>query len=145
MKKVKIFTDGCCKGNPGPGGYGAIIKYNNSVKEYKGAVKQTTNNIMELTAAIIALNQLQEPCEVELTTDSQYLVKGMTQWVEGWVRKGWINASKQPVKNRTLWEELQRLSRIHKISWKWIRGHAGHPENERCDALANEAMADLKP
>jgi len=143
MKKVKIFTDGCCKGNPGPGGYGCIIRYNGQAKEFKGAEKNTTNNIMELYAAVFALKQLKEPCEVELTTDSQYLVKGMTEWIGGWMRKGWRTAAGQPVKNKDLWQELHRLSGVHRISWTWVRGHNGHPENERCDALANEAMAFL--
>ena len=144
MKKVQIFTDGCCKGNPGPGGYGTIIKCNGQVQEFKGAEKKTTNNIMEMTAAIVGLSQLSEPCEVVLTTDSQYLLKGMTQWIHGWVKKGWVNSSRQPVKNKELWLELLRLSKIHKITWKWVRGHTGHPENERADALANEALAYLR-
>ncbi len=143
MKKVQIFTDGCCKGNPGPGGWGCIIRSNGSTKELKGAKKQTTNNIMELTAAIKALKHLEEPCQVVLTTDSQYLLKGMTEWINGWVRKGWVNASRQPVKNKDLWLELLDLSKTHDITWKWVRGHSGHPENERADALANEAMAHL--
>lgn len=143
MKNVQIFTDGCCKGNPGPGGYGFIIIYKDASKEYKGAEKETTNNIMEMTAAIKALEQLKEPCKVDLTTDSQYLVKGMTQWIDGWARKGWTTSAKKPVKNLELWKKLQRLSQKHKISWHWIKGHAGHAENERCDALANEGMALL--
>ncbi len=143
MKKVQIFTDGCCKGNPGPGGWGCIIRYNGTTKELKGAKKQTTNNVMELTAAIEALQHLKEPCQVELTTDSQYLLKGMTEWIDGWVRKDWVNASRQPVKNKDLWLKLLELSKTHKIKWKWVRGHTGHPENERADALANEAMAYL--
>jgi len=141
MKKVEIFTDGGCKGNPGPGGYGCIIRYKGKARELKGYMANTTNNIMELTAAIKALNELKEPCEVELTTDSQYLVKGMTEWLAGWIRKGWVTASRQPVKNRDLWQELHRLNQQHKIVWKWVRGHNGHPENERADALANEAIA----
>jgi len=144
MKKVKIFTDGCCKGNPGPGGFGCIIQYNGQVKEFKGAEKETTNNIMELYAAVYALERLKEPCEVSLTTDSQYLVKGMTEWIGGWMKKGWKTASGQPVKNKALWQSLHKLSQVHRISWHWVRGHNGHPENERCDALANEAMAVLQ-
>lgn len=140
MKMVKIFTDGCCKGNPGPGGYGALIKYNGKTNELKGGEKTTTNNIMELTAAIVGLQALKEPSEVELTTDSQYLKKGMTEWIEGWIKKGWKNASRQPVKNKELWQELHRLSQVHKITWKWVKAHNGHPENERADALANEGM-----
>lgn len=144
MKKVEIFTDGSCKGNPGPGGYGCILRYNGKTKELKGAAKETTNNIMELTAAVVALKQLKEPCEVTLTSDSQYLVKGMTEWIHGWALRGWVTASKQPVKNQDIWQELHRLNQQHKINWVWVRGHAGHPENERADALANEAIFLLK-
>ena len=140
MKKVQIFTDGCCKGNPGPGGYGCILKYGGETKELTGASASTTNNIMELTAALIALEELKEPCEVELTTDSQYLVKGMTEWATGWIKKGWINFAKEPVKNQDLWKALLKMSEKHKISWNWVKGHAGHPENERCDQLANQAL-----
>ncbi len=143
MKKVKIFTDGACRGNPGPGGYGCIIISNDTVEELKGGLKNTTNNIMEMTAAIVALKQLKEPCEVELTTDSQYLIKGMTEWMKGWIKKNWVNSQKQPVKNKNLWLELLDLSKKNKITWKWVRGHSGHPENERADALANEAIDDL--
>ncbi|MDA0691369.1 MAG: ribonuclease HI [Nitrospinae bacterium] len=141
MEIVKIFTDGCCKGNPGPGGYGALIIHNGKTKELKGGSKSTTNNIMELTAAVVGLEALKKPCEVELTTDSQYLKKGMTEWIEGWIKKGWINASRQPVKNKEIWQELHRLSKIHKVTWKWVKAHNGHPENERADALANEGMS----
>ena len=143
MPKVKIYTDGACKGNPGPGGYGCIIVRNHRTQELKGGTRETTNNIMEMTAAIVALQQLPEPSEVELTTDSQYLVKGITEWVDGWLRKNWINASKQPVKNKDLWLELLRLNERHRIKWIWVRGHSGHPENERADALANEGIEDL--
>ena len=143
MPKVKIYTDGACKGNPGPGGYGCIIVRNRRTQELKGGTRETTNNIMEMTAAIVALQQLLEPSEVELTTDSQYLVKGMTEWIDGWLRKNWINASKQPVKNKDLWQELLRLNERHRIKWIWVRGHSGHPENERADALANEGIEDL--
>jgi len=140
MEKVEIFTDGACRGNPGPGGYGSIIRTKDQENEISGSAENTTNNIMELTAAVVALKQLKEPCEVILTSDSQYLVKGMTEWIEGWVKKGWVTASKQPVKNKEIWEELERLNKIHKISWKWVRGHQGHKENERCDLLANMAV-----
>ena len=143
MPKVEIYTDGACKGNPGPGGYGCIIVQNGKTQELKGGAKETTNNIMEMTAAIVALQQLPEPSEVELTTDSQYVVKGMTEWVDGWLRKNWINASKQPVKNKDLWLELLELNERHRIKWIWVRGHSGHPENERADALANEGIMDL--
>ena len=144
MKKVEIFTDGACRGNPGPGGYGSIIRIKGKAEEFRGSAEKTTNNIMELTAAIVALNQLKEPCEVVLTSDSQYLVKGMTEWINGWIRKGWINSSKQPVKNKELWVELDRLNRRHRVSWVWIRGHSGHVENERCDRLANQAIDEMQ-
>ena len=144
MKKVEIFTDGACRGNPGPGGYGSIIRIKGKTEELRGSAEKTTNNIMELTAAIVALNQLKEPCEVMLTSDSQYLVKGMTEWIDGWIRKGWINSSKQPVKNKELWVELDRLNRRHRVSWVWIRGHSGHVENERCDRLANQAIDEMQ-
>ena len=140
MEKVEIFTDGACRGNPGPGGYGSIIRTRDQENEISGSAKNTTNNIMELTAAVVALKQLKKPCEVVLTSDSQYLVKGMTQWIKGWAKKGWITSSKQPVKNKAIWLELDQLNKIHKISWKWVRGHQGHAENERCDVLANMAL-----
>ena len=140
MEKVEIFTDGACRGNPGPGGYGSIIRTRDQQNEISGSAKNTTNNIMELTAAVVALKQLKEPCEVTLTSDSQYLVKGMTQWIEGWAKKGWLTAAKQPVKNKDIWLELNKLNKIHKISWKWVRGHQGHAEYERCDLLANMAV-----
>ncbi len=144
MKKVEIFTDGACRGNPGPGGYGSIIRIKGKTEELRGSAEKTTNNIMELTAAVVALNQLKDPCEVVLTSDSQYLVKGMTEWIDGWIRKGWINSSKQPVKNKELWVELDRLNRRHRVSWVWIRGHSGHVENERCDRLANQAIDEMR-
>ncbi|QPJ61783.1 MAG: ribonuclease HI [Candidatus Nitronauta litoralis] len=141
-EKIEIFTDGACKGNPGPGGYGCLIRQNGQTRELKGAEPNTTNNIMELTAAIVALEDLKEPSEVDLTTDSQYLVKGITEWLPGWIRKNWVNASRQPVKNKELWQKLDRLNKLHQISWHWVRGHSGHPENERADQLANEAIAE---
>lgn len=142
-KFVEIFTDGACKGNPGPGGYGALMRFNGQTREIKGGAPSTTNNIMELTAAIAALEELKEPCRVELTSDSQYLVKGMTEWLPGWIKKNWQTASRQPVKNRDLWQQLDRLNRTHKIDWRWTRGHAGHPENERADQLANQAIEEM--
>ena len=144
MKSIEIFTDGGCKGNPGPGGYGCIIRGDGNVLELKGSHPQTTNNIMEMTAAIVALKELSQPYQVTLTTDSQYLVKGMTEWIHNWIKKGWLTASKQPVKNKELWQELHSLSKQHKITWIWVKGHAGHPENERCDQLANEAMDNIE-
>jgi ribonuclease HI len=143
VKKVQIFTDGCCKGNPGPGGYGCILKFQDRVKEITGAEKNTTNNIMEMTACIVALEQLKESCEVNLTTDSQYVIKGITEWIHGWIKKNWINSSRQPVKNKELWQKLHLLNQKHKISWHWVKGHSGHPENERCDQLANEALTSI--
>jgi len=143
MNTVNIYTDGACRGNPGPGGYGCLIVQDGKTTELKGGDKQTTNNIMEMTAAIVALQQLKEPSHVKLTTDSQYLVKGMTEWMAGWIRKNWINSAKQPVKNKELWLELKRLSEIHRIEWIWVRGHNGHPENERADVLANQGIDGL--
>lgn len=144
MNSVEIFTDGACKGNPGPGGYGCILKFDGQVKEIKGSEKNTTNNIMEMKAAVVALEQLKKPSKVALTTDSQYLVKGMTEWIKGWIRRGWMTAGKQPVKNREIWETLHKLDQKHDIKWIWVRGHSGHPENERCDQLANEAIAHMR-
>lgn len=144
MKKVQIFTDGACKGNPGPGGWGAILRCGDHQKELSGFEPATTNNRMELMAAISALNALKEPCEVELVSDSQYLSKGITEWIGDWKRRGWLTASKKPVMNRDLWEQIDTLSKKHIIHWKWIKGHAGHLENERCDELANESIAQAK-
>ncbi|CAI2717311.1 ribonuclease HI [Nitrospina watsonii] len=144
MKKVLIYTDGACKGNPGPGGYGGLIFQNGSQQEFKGSDPSTTNNIMEMTAAIVALKKLKEPSEVELYTDSEYLVKGMTEWMDNWVRRNWTTSTKKPVKNKELWQELRRLNDTHRITWKWVRGHAGHPQNERADQLANEAIVDMQ-
>jgi ribonuclease HI len=137
---VEIFCDGACSGNPGPGGYGAILRCNGRQKELSGGARETTNNRMEMTAAIEALRSLTRPCRVTLTTDSQYLVKGMTEWIAGWQRKGWINSKKEPVVNRDLWEQLLALSSQHSLQWKWVRGHAGHTENERCDQLARNGI-----
>lgn len=141
---VNIFCDGACSGNPGPGGYGAILRYNSHEKEISGGAVQTTNNRMELSAAIEALRQLTRPCRVVITTDSQYLVKGMTEWIVGWQHKGWRNSKREPVINRDLWEDLLALARQHTISWQWVRGHDGHAENERCDCLAREALSGFK-
>jgi ribonuclease HI len=137
---VEIFCDGACSGNPGPGGYGAILRYGGRVKELNGGAGETTNNRMEMTAAIEALRQLKRPCRVLITTDSQYLVKGMTEWITGWQRKGWRNSKKEPVVNKDLWELLLALTEPHAVQWKWVRGHAGHAENERCDQLAREGI-----
>lgn len=142
--RVEIFSDGACSGNPGVGGWGSILRYGDTVKELSGAEGETTNNRMEMTAAISALEALKRPCEVFVTTDSQYLVKGMTEWLPGWVRKGWVNSKKEPVLNRDLWERLQALAALHKIHWVWVRGHNGHLENERCDELARKAIEEFK-
>jgi ribonuclease HI len=137
---VEIFCDGACSGNPGPGGYGAILRCSGRQKELSGGARETTNNRMEMTAAIEALRSLTRPCRVTITTDSQYLVKGMTEWIAGWQRKGWINSKKEPVVNRDLWEQLLALTGQHTVQWKWVRGHAGHVENERCDQLARDGI-----
>ena len=141
---VNIFCDGACSGNPGVGGFGCILRYGGHEKELSGAHGDTTNNRMEMTAAITALESLKRPCRVHLTTDSQYLVKGMTEWLPGWIRKQWINSKKEPVMNRDLWERLLALSNIHRIEWAWVRGHAGHTENERCDELAKNAIEEYR-
>jgi ribonuclease HI len=138
---VEIFCDGACSGNPGPGGYGAILRCGGREKEISGCAPDTTNNRMELTAVIEALRQLTRPCSVTVTTDSQYVVKGMTEWIAGWQRNGWRNSKKEAVLNRDLWETLLEASRQHSISWKWVRGHDGHAENERCDCLARDALS----
>ena len=143
MKHVDIFTDGACSGNPGLGGWGAILRYGKSEKEISGGADLTTNNQMEMQAVIEALKILKEPCDITLTTDSQYVVRGMTEWLKDWVVKDWKTASKKSVANQELWQELKKLSEKHKISWKWVKGHAGHPENERCDALARSYIEKL--
>lgn len=140
---VEIFCDGACSGNPGRGGFGAILRYNGHVKEISGGAMETTNNRMELSAAIEALRLLTRPCTVTVTTDSQYLVRGITEWIIGWRRNGWRNSKKDPVVNRDLWEQLLIASQRHCIQWKWVRGHAGHAENERCDQLAREGIPIL--
>jgi ribonuclease HI len=138
-KRVEVFTDGACKGNPGPGGWGALLRLGRHEKELSGSDPATTNNRMEMTAVINALNALIEPCEVVLHTDSRYVIDGMTKWVHGWKRKGWVNASKQPVRNADLWHELIAAALPHQIDWIWVRGHNGHVENERVDRLASIA------
>jgi ribonuclease HI len=141
LKKVEIFTDGACKGNPGPGGWGALLRMGQHEKELTGSAPDTTNNRMEMTAVVEALNALIEPCHVIVHTDSRYVIDGMTKWVDGWQKKGWINASKQPVRNADLWHELIAAAARHKISWEWVRGHNGHVENERVDKLASDAAS----
>ena len=139
---VHIFTDGACKGNPGPGGWGAIMKYGDHVKELNGYSSKTTNNIMEITAVIEALKSLTRPCDIILTTDSNYVKNGITQWIHNWKKKGWKTANKKPVKNKECWLQLDVEVQRHQIEWKWVKGHSGHPENERADELANEAVED---
>ena len=135
-KTVEIWTDGACSGNPGPGGWGALLRFGDQEKELHGGENPTTNNRMELMAAIEALNALTRPCEVILTTDSVYVKDGITKWLAGWKAKGWKTAAKKPVKNQELWQALDQASSRHKIDWRWIKGHAGHAENERADDLA---------
>ena len=142
--KVIVHTDGACSGNPGPGGWGAILEYNGRVKELKGGEPLTTNNRMELTAAIKALEALNRAVEVEIHTDSQYLRDGVTKWIHGWKRNGWRTADKKPVKNVELWQALDAALGQHRVSWHWVKGHAGHDLNERADELANEGMAPFK-
>ncbi len=139
MKAVEIFTDGACKGNPGPGGWGAILRRGTHEKELSGGEAATTNNRMEMTAVIRALEALIEPCEVNLHSDSRYVIDGITKWIEGWQRKGWINASQKPVLNADLWQQMLDAAAPHRIRWIWVKGHAGHPENERADRLASAA------
>lgn len=140
-KSVEIFSDGACSGNPGPGGWGTILRWDGHVKELSGYAPETTNNRMELTAAIEGLAALKRPCRVRLTTDSEYVKKGITEWIAGWVRRGWKNSQKKDVANRDLWEKLLEQTRRHQVEWHWVRGHAGHSENERCDELARAAIA----
>ena len=139
LTRVEIFTDGACKGNPGPGGWGAVIRSGKHEKELSGGEAETTNNRMEMMAAIEALNTLKRPCHVILTTDSSYVRDGITKWVHGWQKKGWKTADKKPVKNVELWQSLLEAASRHSVEWHWVKGHAGHPENERADALASAA------
>ena len=138
-KQVEIFTDGSCLGNPGPGGYGIVLRYKQNEKTLAKGYTLTTNNRMEMLATIVALQALKEPCEVILTTDSQYVRQGITQWIHNWKKRGWKTADKKPVKNADLWKRLDTEAQRHQITWHWVKGHAGHPENERCDVLARTA------
>jgi ribonuclease HI len=142
-KTVEVFTDGACRGNPGPGGWGAILRFKGKEKELYGGEKETTNNRMELMAAIRAMESLTRPCQVHLTTDSQYVMKGITEWLAGWKKRGWKTAGKQPVKNVDLWQRLDKALAPHQVEWKWVRGHTGHAENERADQLANKGIDEL--
>ncbi|WP_417461393.1 ribonuclease HI [Kordiimonas sp.] len=144
-KTVDIYTDGACSGNPGPGGWGVLMLYGEHEKELTGGEMETTNNRMELTAAIEALKALSRPCKVDLHTDSTYVRDGITKWIHGWKAKGWRTASKKPVKNADLWQALDKAVARHDINWIWVKGHAGDPGNERADALANQGMAPYKP
>ncbi len=139
MKKVQLITDGACQGNPGPGGWAAILRYNHHRKELFGSSPHTTNNRMEMAAAIEGLRALKECCEVEIVTDSEYLKKGITEWIHGWKRRGWMTADKKPVMNRDLWQKLDELATRHKATWVWTKGHASHADNNRADELATEA------
>lgn len=143
LKGVEIFTDGACRGNPGPGGWGAVLRSEGRERELYGGEAMTTNNRMELTAAISALEALKRPCRVVLTTDSQYVRKGITEWLSGWKQNGWKTAAKKPVKNAELWRALDAAAVRHEIEWRWVKGHAGHPENERADALANRGIEEM--
>ena len=144
MKNVILYTDGACSGNPGPGGWASILRYGDSIKELSGGEKDTTNNRMELLGVIVALEALKRPCTVEVHSDSQYVVNAFNQhWVDGWLKRGWKNAKKEPVKNSDLWRRLLEAKKPHDVTFVWVKGHAGHPENERCDALAT-AAADGK-
>ena len=144
MKQVILFTDGACSGNPGLGGWGAILRYKDVEKEISGSQEATTNNRMELTAVLQALQLLKEPCEVQIYTDSQYVMKGAEEWLFGWAKNGWRTADKKPVKNSDLWQELYCLQKKHVLHWHWVKGHAGHSENERCDLMARNAIENLR-
>lgn len=143
MKVVEIFTDGACKGNPGAGGWGAFLRYGEAEKHLYGGEADTTNNRMELMAAIMALESLKRPCEVILTTDSQYVKQGINDWLAGWKRNGWKTSQKKPVKNADLWQRLDAACQPHSIDWRWVKGHSGHPENELADQLANKGVETL--
>jgi len=140
---VEIATDGACKGNPGPGGWGALLRMGETEKELSGSENPTTNNRMELTAAIRGLEALKRPCRVTLSTDSRYVMDGLTKWIHGWQKNGWRTADKKPVKNAELWQALLAAAKPHRIEWKWVKGHAGHPDNERVDKLASDAAVTI--
>jgi ribonuclease HI len=149
MKEIEIYTDGACSGNPGPGGWGALLRYQGAEKkwierELKGAEKLTTNNRMELMGAIEGLKALKEPCKIRLFTDSVYVQKGITEWITGWKKKGWKNSKKEDVKNADLWKILEEETLRHEIQWIWVKGHSGHPENDRVDALARLAIDEMR-
>ena len=143
MKVVEIFTDGACRGNPGPGGWGVLLRYNGTEKDLFGGEAHTTNNRMELLAAIRGLEAISETCQIELTSDSQYVRKGITEWLTGWKAKGWKTAAKKPVKNQDLWKLLDEQAQRHSVNWHWVKGHSGHRENEMADKLANRGIDEL--
>jgi ribonuclease HI len=145
MQEVTIYSDGACKGNPGPGGWGAVLVAGGHEKELFGGESPTTNNRMELTAVIEALRALKRPCIINIYTDSQYVQKGISEWIHGWKARGWKTAEKKPVKNADLWQALDEATQPHQITWHWVRGHNGHPGNERADALANRGVASINP
>ena len=138
MKRVEIFTDGACKGNPGPGGWGVLLRMGQHEKELSGGERDTTNNRMEMRAVIEGLSALKEPCAIDLYSDSKYVIDGITKWVHGWKKRGWVNAAKKPVANAEIWREMIDAAARHQIEWHWVKGHAGHAENERVDTLASE-------
>lgn len=141
---IEIFTDGACRGNPGPGGWGVLLRMGKIEKELWGGEHATTNNRMELTAAIRALTALKRPVQARIYTDSQYVLKGINTWIHAWKKNGWRTSDKQPVKNAELWQELEQAAKLHQLEWIWVKGHAGHPENERVDALANRGIDELE-
>ena len=143
MKSVEAFTDGACRGNPGPGGWGVLLRYQERERSLHGGAAETTNNRMELTAAIEALKALKQPCKVTLTTDSEYLRKGITEWIHRWMAKGWKTSAKKPVKNVDLWQALEQERARHQVDWRWVKGHSGHRENELADQLANRGIDEL--
>ncbi len=145
MNAVEMFTDGACSGNPGPGGWGVVLRWNGVTRELSGGDAETTNNRMELTAAIAGLQALKRPCRVNLYTDSEYVRNGIKAWIESWKKNGWRTAAKKPVKNAELWQALDEARRRHQVTWHWVKGHAGHVENERADELARQGMAPFKP
>ena len=144
MKQVEAFTDGACSGNPGPGGWGVLLRHEGNERELHGGEAETTNNRMELLAAIEALSALKQPCHVQLTTDSTYVRDGITKWLQNWKKNGWKTAAKKPVKNQDLWMRLDEQTARHRVEWRWVKGHSGHPENERADALANRGLKELR-
>jgi ribonuclease HI len=144
LKQVEAFTDGACSGNPGPGGWGVLLRHEGNERELHGGEAETTNNRMELLAAIEALSALKQPCHVQLTTDSTYVRDGITKWLQNWKKNGWKTAAKKPVKNQDLWMRLDEQTARHRVEWRWVKGHSGHPENERADALANQGLKELR-